>query len=265
VYREAAAMMSELDLPFQVGFGKVDETDEWNKQLRAGAEDMFNFTSYPTLVVIKKNKVKAANPEHWTRKFQKKRWQYYGGGRDSPDDFVFYLSSIANGKDPFDEERKVRPGFYKKGGKHESTMVTDLEPDGDEFAFNKTVLEDSENRIWIVEFYSDRCPFCNSLAPEIIKAAEKVYEEKGRNRISIGAINSRVYPEVAEAHAVTSWPWVTSFYQGKKIEDMAGLGGWESVYNWALKMHAQAWRESPPENEFLKGPWASHKQAKEEL
>ena len=25
--------------------------------------------------------------------------------------------------------------------------------------------------IWIVEFYSDHCPFCKSLAPELIKAA----------------------------------------------------------------------------------------------
>lgn len=269
VYREAAAQIAEMDLPFRVGFGKVDDTDEWNQQLKAGSAEMFNFTSYPTIVIVKKNRVKVVNKDHWAHTYNKKKWQYYGGGRDSPEDFVFYLSSLAHEKDPFDEERNARPGFYKKGGKHETTLVMDMEPDG-EVGFNTTILEDTENRIWIVEFYSDRCPFCNSLAPEIIKAAKKVYEDRGQNNIQIAAINSRVYNEVAEAHGVTSWPWVTSFYRGKKVDDMAGLGGWESVYNWALKIHGQAWKKDPPPNEFLDSEWASKNQAakaqtKEEL
>ena len=50
-------------------------------------------------------------------------------------------------------------------------------------------------------------------------------------------MNSRVYHDIAEKHGITSYPWVTSFYKGKKIEDMAGLGGWESVYNWAKAKH----------------------------
>lgn len=264
VYREAAAMIAEADLPLQIGFGKVDDTDEWNQQLRAGAPENFNFTSYPTLIVIKKSRVEVANQDHWVNKYQKKKWQYYGGGRDHPEDFVFYLSALSKGKDPFVEERTTRPGFYKKGGKHETMLVLDLEPDG-ELGFNTSVLEDETNRVWIVEFYSDRCPFCNSLAPEMIKAAEKIYAERGK-QIQVAAINSRVYTEVAEAHAITSWPWVTSFYRGKKVEDMAGLGGWESVYNWALKIHGQAWRATPPDNEFLKTEWASKNQkAKKEL
>jgi len=76
VYRDAAAIMAEANLPFKVGFAKFDDTDDFNKQMRAGAEEMFNFTSYPTLIVFKKNKVKAANKEHWKRKYKKVRWQY---------------------------------------------------------------------------------------------------------------------------------------------------------------------------------------------
>jgi len=247
--------MAETELPVRVGFGKVDDSDPFNKQMRAGAEDMFNFTSYPTIIIVKKNRVKAANKEHWTRTYMKKKWQYYGGGRDHPDDFVFYLTSLANGKDPFVEERTLRPGFYKKGGKHASELIIDLEPDG-ELGFNTTVLEDEKNRVWIIEFYSDRCPFCNSLAPEFIKAAQKVYEQKGK-KVQLAAINSRVYHEVAEQHGITSWPWVTSFYQGKKVDDMAGLGGWESVYNWALKIFNDAWRKQPPPNKFLQSEWVS--------
>jgi thioredoxin-like negative regulator of GroEL len=260
VYREAAAMVSEANLPIKVGFGKVDDTDELNRQLHAGSEEMFNFTSYPTIIIIKKNRVKVANKEHWPRKFLKRRWQYYGGGRDTPDDFLFYVTALANNKDPFEEERHIRPGFYKTGGKHATELITELEPDG-EMGFNTTVLEDEKNRIWIVEFYSDRCPFCNSLAPEITRAAKTIYEQKGK-KVRVGAINSRVYHEVAEQHGVTSWPWVTSFYQGKKVEDMAGLGGWESVYNFAMRIYRENYSKPPPKNTFLDSKWSSKNQAK---
>lgn len=259
VYREAAAKIAETDLPVKVGFGKFDDTDPLNKQMQAGAEDMFNFKSYPTIVIIKKNRVKVANREHWKHVYKKKRWQYYGGGRDHPDDFVFYITALAHGKDPFDEERHLRPGFYKEGGKHSSTDVTELEPDG-EMGFNKTVKEDETNRIWIVEFYSDRCPFCNSLAPQMIEAAGKIYADKG-SKIRVGAINSRVYNEVADENGVTSWPWVTSFYRGEKVEDMAGLGGWESIYNFANKIYDRVYTEPPPPNLFLESEWSTKNQA----
>lgn len=255
-YREAAKMMNKMDLPYKVKFAKLDDSDEYNRQLRAGAEDMFNFTSYPTLIVFKDEDIEVANPDHWVKKYKGKDWQYYGGGRDSAEDLVFYLSAIAKGEDPFDNERKTRPGFYKKGGKHESDAVVDLEPDGPTH-FNRTVLEDPNNRVWIIEFYSDRCPFCNTLAPEIIKASNKIKEEYG-DQVIFGAVNSRVYHEIAEAHDITSYPWVTSFYQGSKLEDMAGLGGWESVYNWAKQKHADSWRADPPENKWLlESPYSS--------
>ena len=35
------------------------------------------------------------------------------------------------------------------------------------------------NTLWIVEFYSDRCPFCNSLAPEVTRASEQLLKDFG--------------------------------------------------------------------------------------
>jgi thiol-disulfide isomerase/thioredoxin len=176
VYREAAAQIDESDLPMRVAFGKFDDTAEQNQAFRAGSEEKFDFKSYPTIIIFKKNHVKVANKEHWTHHIWKKRWQYYGGGRDTAEDFVFYITALVNGQDPFDAERALRPGFYKPGGKHESSAITELEPSGPDSTnpFNATVLEDDYNRVWIVEFYSDRCPFCNSLAPEMHRAAEAV-------------------------------------------------------------------------------------------
>ena len=184
------------------------------------------------------------HPEWW-KHYKGKRWQWYGGGRDKPDDIVFYMSSLAKGLDPFDEERKVRPGLYKKGSPHETDKVIELEPDGKN-SFNRTVLEDADNAVWIVEFYSDRCPFCQSLAPEIIKAATQVMETDLPGQVKFGAVNTRVYHEIAEAHGITGYPWIASFYRGKKVEDMAGLGGAESVIRWANKIHGSTWADPPP-------------------
>ena len=77
------------------------------------------------------------------------------------------------GKDPWEEEKKRRPGLYK--GKCTQEVVAELEPE----TFNSSLVipATEDNTVWIVEFYSDRCPFCQSLSPEIIKAAESLDEQ----------------------------------------------------------------------------------------
>lgn len=256
-YREAAKILAAADLPQEVALAKFDDGDDYNRNLRAGAEDMFNYSSYPTLLVFRDDDVDYAKDEHWPYEYRGKKYGFYGGGRDSAQDIVDYMTAVAKGQDPFEAERMSRPGFYKKGGKHESDVITDLEPDG-ETHFNKTVLEEQDNVVWVVEFYSDRCPFCNSLAPEMHKAATKAKADFG-DKVKYGAVNSRVYHEIAEAHEILSYPWVAAFYRGKKVEDMAGLGGWESVYNWGKHHSTDTWKKSPPKNEFLESEWASAK------
>merc|ERR1719453_2602254 len=97
----------------------------------------------------------------------------------------------------------------------------------------------------------------------MIEAAQKVYADKDAE-IQIAAINSRVYSEVAEAHEITSWPWVTSFYRGQKVEDMRGLGGWESVYRFAIGIYDRVYTKPPPRNVFLEdSPWSSRNQGED--
>ena len=54
-------------------------------------------------------------------------------------------------------------------------QVKDLDPDN----FDETIMDTSpeNNRVWIVEFYSDRCPICKGLVPEIKKAAQTTMAE----------------------------------------------------------------------------------------
>jgi len=221
-FREAAARLAAMkkELPVPVKFAKIDDTDEYNRDARYGSEEMFNFSSYPSLFVFKDGKM-----DH----------QYWGGRE--VDDMVYYMSAVSRGQDPEEEEKKRRPGLYK--GK--TDKVPELEPEN----FNQTVLRPAteDNTVWVVEFYSDHCPFCKSLSPEMIKASEELLEREPRARIA--AINSRIFEEVAKRFEVTGWPWVAAFYNGRKIQDMAGLGGAESLVKFAKSMIAEHWTEDP--------------------
>lgn len=220
-YREAAAQLASMkdELKTPVKLAKLDDGDEYNRQGRFGAEDMFNYSSYPALFVFRDGKME--NP--------------YYGGREI-DDIVFYMTAVANDQDPFEEEKLRRPALYRD----KTNIVTELVPE----TFNSTVLcpAKDDNTVWITEFYSDRCPYCKTLSPEMIIAAETLEKEEPRARIA--AINSRIFEDVAEAHGVTGWPWVAAFYNGVKVLDMAGLGGADSVINWAKRMVNENWDES---------------------
>ena len=41
------------DLPTPVAFAKMDDGDEANRALRAGSDEMYNYSSYPTLMLFR--------------------------------------------------------------------------------------------------------------------------------------------------------------------------------------------------------------------
>jgi thioredoxin-like negative regulator of GroEL len=233
-YRAAASKLAKADLPIPVVLAKMNDGDEANRRLRAGAPEMFNYSSYPSLFVIKDGKYGGGFPSMGNETRCKElgycgEHEWYGGGRVA-DEIVFHMSAVARGLDPYDEEKKTRPGLYKLDDDYDERIIRDLVPE----EFDEIVMQDTEYT-WIVEFYSDRCPFCKSLAPEM-KKASKMTEEVIPGKTRFGAVNSRVYEDMAERFGITGWPWVTSFHLGEKVEDMAGLGGAQSVVNWAQKM-----------------------------
>jgi thioredoxin-like negative regulator of GroEL len=227
-FREAASELDALSeagkIPRAVLLAKMDDSLPENREYAAGKDDKFNFTSYPSMFVVGMEMEKRHSKEMPER---------YWGGHET-EEIVHHMTMLAEGKNQtqariayHDVEKRLKPGFYKEGGKHASTHITEIDPDN----FVETILR--SEAVWIVEYYSDKCPICNSLAPEFIKAAEKAQAEHP-GKIRYGAINSRVYDDLSEPFGILSYPWVTSFYLGKKIEDMAGMGGWESFYNWGL-------------------------------
>lgn len=230
-FREAAKKLSVASLPVPVKLAKFNAESPENRPYGAGQESKWNFTSYPSLYLV-----------GGTQEFsmgEKKDWYNLGRGAD---DIVFHMSQLAEGKTREqswnaynDVEKRLKPGLYKEGGEHESEYVKELDEDN----FLETVLRSPE--VWIIEFYSDKCPICRSIAPEMIKGAKKLQEDFA-GKIRFGACNSRVFHEMAESFGVTSYPWVASFYMGKKDDDMAGLAGWESVYNWGKGKVGALWK-----------------------
>ena len=51
-YREAAKLLQEMDLPTPVVLAKYNDGDEYNRRLRAGSPEMYNYSAYPALLVF---------------------------------------------------------------------------------------------------------------------------------------------------------------------------------------------------------------------
>lgn len=239
-FRAAAKELSDLSdagkIPIPVRLAKYDDGDAANQHYRAADPAKWNFTSYPSMFVVG-----GGTPFTYAGAVGEKKVHYWGG--HETDEIVHHMTMLSEGKNQTEAriayheiEKGKKPGFYKEGGKHQTKHIVEIDADN----FVDTVLRD--DAVWVVEYYSDKCPICNSLAPEITKAAEKAQAEFP-GKLKFGAVNSRVWDELASPFGVTSYPWVTSFYMGKTVEHMAGMGGWESFYNWGkekVKVHTGA-------------------------
>ncbi len=69
--------------------------------------------------------------------------------------------------------------------------------------------------VWIIEFYSDHCPFCKSLAPELLKAARTTIQAHG-DKVRFGGLNTRIFNDVGTHFGITGFPWVACFYQASR-------------------------------------------------
>lgn len=223
-YREAAAILADEDLPTPVVFAKYDDSTDYQRQLRAGAPDMFDYQAYPSLFV-----------------FRHRKHERYTGGREA-DDLVFYMSAVAKGLDPEEEEKKSKPGFYKKEADYNENVLMELYTEN----FDDVVVQD-KNTVWIIEFYSDHCPICKTLAPQIRDAANRVHASLA-GKVRMGGVNMRVNSDLGEKWGIKSYPWVAAFYGGEKTEDMRGLSGADSVVRFAEhknKDHSPSGSPSP--------------------
>jgi len=110
--REAAALLSNADLPTPVAFAKYDHSNEYNRQLRAGAPDMFNHSAYPALLVFQEGMHEIS----------------FKGGREAFE-LVDYMTAVAQGLDPIEEAIKSKPGLYKCKADFHPLLMAELDTD----------------------------------------------------------------------------------------------------------------------------------------
>jgi len=225
-YTRSAELVEKMSLQQSVRFAKFDHGDEANRENDIGDSSRLNITSYPAFFLFNGGKHEP----------------FYG--LHSADEIAAYVGAKARGEDPEGAIKRVlfkmRPMMYR--GDTADDKVLDLEPEN----FEEMVLSNpaENNRVWIIEYYSDKCPFCRSLKPEYIKASEEVKRKLGSS-VKLAAVNSRAFHDLAELFGVTSYPWIISVYAGRKGEDMTGLGGAESIVRFATEQHEKLWKKSP--------------------
>lgn len=250
-FREAAQSLHQLSIsgsiPMSVKLAKFD-APRYQNEYDVHAIDRWNISSYPSMFLV--GRTTGAGGEEIVYPYEEgEKKVRYTGYQDPADALVFFMTRLAEGLnqteawDAFrDVELREKPGMYKIGGKHETDDVTELDID----TFEESVLR--SDAVWIVEFYSDKCPICNSIAPEYIRAAKEAQEAAGtggRRPLRYGAVNSRLYQEsIADKFGVTSYPWITSFYLGKNRGHMNGVGDWTTMYNWGMQRVGELWDES---------------------
>lgn len=114
-----------------------------------------------------------ADSDKWTLNYEGKKVKEWDGQVEDVDDMAWFLQQYALGNDPSTLE-KDRPTsyFYSEGGKHPSTSITEL-------TSLDEVRGETENVLWIVEFYSHKCPLCNALGQYVGKAAKILDNHEG--------------------------------------------------------------------------------------
>ncbi len=97
--------------------------------------------------------------------------------------------------------------------------------------FQTEVLESSNKKLVIVDFYADWCAPCRMLAPII----EEIEKEMG-DKIIIGKLNIEDNNEIASKYNIMSIPAILFFKNGEIIESLIGLQSKENIID-VIKKH----------------------------
>ena len=89
--------------------------------------------------------------------------------------------------------------------------------DVDEADFNKKIIEASESKLIIVDFWAPWCGPCRMVAP-IVEEIAKEFE----GQIKVFKLNTDENPNVASQYGIRSIPTLMVFKGGQKVDTVVG-------------------------------------------
>lgn len=156
----------------------------------------------------------------------------FGGNKRKPDDYNGERTALAMAKAAVEAaKRKVTEalgggsGGDEQGDSGGDDVVT-LTDDN----FDRLVMNNKDNTMWLVEFYAPWCGHCKNLAPHWAKAASKL---KGTPGVKLGALDATVHSSTAARYGIQGYPTIKWFTDGgKTVVDFDGGRTESDIVSW---------------------------------
>lgn len=147
----------------------------------------------------------------------------FGSNKDKPDDYkgtrtASAIASVAIAA----VKRKV---IATLDGKDNDDVITLTDEN-----FDRLVMNDKDNTLWLVEFYAPWCGHCKNLEPHWSKAATNLNGVAG---VKLGAIDCTIHTSTASRFDIQGYPTIKWFTNGgKTVSDYDGGRTSSDITSW---------------------------------
>ncbi|PVU99281.1 hypothetical protein BB559_000320 [Furculomyces boomerangus] len=89
---------------------------------------------------------------------------------------------------------------------------------------------------WFIKFYSPKCTYSRSLAPEWTKVTDELYTDMRSKGINFAEVDCLEFGSICQSNKVDGYPTLFLYNDGKKIEEFSGTNDYKSLKEYILKL-----------------------------